>query len=158
MGREEAAMSSIDTELNGGQRGPSITIVDRDGVTVLGLVGEHDAAVAPELAAVIRQQCALKHGVVVSFAETDFIDSSIVRELFAGDRGMLAGGRRLVLHTGREPVDRVLKLVRAEELLVCCDQLDDAIEFASQHDSRHGEPPNVQGTTSAVSASGDTDD
>jgi len=124
--------TQIDTS---GSGGPSITVDYRGGVAVLELVGEHDAATVESLATAIVDECADKRGVVVSFRDTDSIDSAIVRELFAGDSRMLAVGRRLVLHIDPSmPCDRLLEMVSAREHFICCEQLDEALRLAAQDD------------------------
>jgi anti-anti-sigma factor len=103
-------------------------------VTVLELVGEHDLATADELAAAIAEDAGLSRGVVVSLVDTDYLDSSILRVLFQADRVMLSRGRRLVLLTGGRTarIETVLELAQVREQLLCCDTLDEALEFASQ--------------------------
>ncbi len=118
--------------------GGAVIVVDvRDDVAVIGLVGEHDMTTAAELSATIEEHAALRHGIVVSLAETSFIDSAIVHRLYKGDRRMLAAGRRLVLHVGNEPiVDRVLEIGGLLEECIWSVSLDDAIVFAGQSDGR----------------------
>jgi len=100
-----------------------------DGVTVLGLVGEHDMSTAEE----VEFNIARGRGIVISLTDTQFLDSSILRVLFKGDREMLQIGRRLVLHMkGNESILRPLELACADERLLCCDSLEEAIAFASQ--------------------------
>ena len=104
-----------------------------DGVTVLGLVGEHDMSTAEEVEFNIAEQIARGRGIVISLTDTQFLDSSILRVLFKGDREMLQIGRRLVLHMkGNESILRALELACADERLLCCDSLEEAIAFASQ--------------------------
>lgn len=110
----------------------AIIVGYRDGITVLDLVGEHDLSTAEEVAFNIEEQIARSRGVVVSLTETQFLDSSILRVLFQGDRKMLRIGRRLVLHGGDERVRRVFELAHVSDQLLCCDSLDEAIEFAAQ--------------------------
>ena len=50
-----------------------------------------------------------------------FMDSSGLRELFAANRRARAEGRRLVLVKGSRPIDRVLELVRAAEVVETVD-------------------------------------
>src|SRR5437867_4463136 len=79
-------------------------IVDyRHDVAVIALRGEHDMTTADELSAAIDAEAAQRNGIVVSLAETTFVDSAIVHRLYKGDRQMLDAGRRLVLHVGTEP-------------------------------------------------------
>ena len=49
------------------------------------------------------------------------MDSSGLRELFAANRRARAEGRRLVLVKGSRPIDRVLELVRAAEVVETVD-------------------------------------
>jgi len=115
---------------------PEFAIIARhhESVTVLELVGEHDLATADELAAAIAEAAGLSRGVVVSLVDTDYLDSSILRVLFQADRVMLSRGRRLVLLTGGRTarIETVLELAQVREQLLCCDTLDEALEFASQ--------------------------
>jgi anti-anti-sigma factor len=105
----------------------------RKGVTVLELVGEHDLTTADDVSDRVSEQASLGRGVVISLSETEFIDSSILRALFVGDRALLGRGRRLVLHLGRsDSVRRALELANANEQLLCCDSLDEAVAFAAQ--------------------------
>jgi anti-sigma B factor antagonist len=106
-------------------------------VAVIALRGEHDMTTADELSSAIDAAAAQRHGVVVSLAETTFVDSAIVHRLYKGDRQMLAAGRRLVLHVGAEPVvDRVLEIGGLLEEMMWSVSLDDAIVFAAQSDGR----------------------
>jgi anti-anti-sigma factor len=119
----------------------AIIVGYRKGVTVVDLVGEHDASTAESLSSTITEQASLNRGVVVSLTETEFVDSSIVRALFIGDGAMLAKGRRLVLHShGQEIVQRVLDLAGVSEQLLTCVTLEEAIEFASQCYPQDGGP------------------
>jgi len=112
---------------------PRIIFGYRDGVTVLALVGEHDWSTADDLAAAIDHECSLNRGVVISFSEADFIDSAVIRTLFAADKKMIAEGRRLVLHTNPLLVcDRLLELVGAHDSLLCTDLMREATTLASQ--------------------------
>ena len=49
------------------------------------------------------------------------MDSSGLRELFAANRRARSEGRRLVLVKGSRPIDRVLELVRAAEVVETVD-------------------------------------
>jgi anti-anti-sigma factor len=119
-------------------RNDAAVVVDRrDDVAVIRLPGEHDMTTAEELSAAIGAEAAQRHGIVVSLAETTFIDSAIVHRLYQGDRQMLDAGRRLVLHVGTEPVvDRVLEIGGLLDELIWSVSLDDAIVFAGQSDGR----------------------
>ncbi len=116
---------------------PAIAVDVRDNVAVIGLVGEHDMTTADELSSAIDEQASSRRGIVVSLADTTFIDSAIVHRLYKGDRRMLDAGRRLVLHVGNEPVvDRVLEIGGLLDELIWSVSLDDAVVFAGQSDGR----------------------
>jgi anti-anti-sigma factor len=116
---------------------PQLTIVDHDDCSVLSLIGEHDMSSAKSVSNAIRRAAGERRGVVVSVSETDFIDSSIVRELYRGDLTMLEQGRRLVLHLGSEPiVERVLHVGGVLDKLLWTPVLQEAIDLASQSDGR----------------------
>jgi anti-anti-sigma regulatory factor len=113
---------------------PSIIVGYRDGIAVLDLVGEHDLTTARDVALAIAEQIARSRGIVVSLSEAEFLDSSVIRELFRGDGELLGRGRRLVVHTGaNDVVRRVCELARVTDRLLCCDSLDEAIAVASHH-------------------------
>ena len=115
----------------------SVVVEQRDAVTVISLVGEHDMTTADELTAAVNTAAARGQGVVVTLAETTFVDSAIVHRLYKGDRRMLGAGRRLVLHVGAEPVvDRVLEIGGLLDELMWSVALEDAVVFAGQSDGR----------------------
>ena len=69
----------------------------------------------------------------MSLDDAEFIDSSIVRVLFSGDRVVLKQSRRLVVHSSaRSSVDHVLEIAGIFRQLLCSESTDEAIEFASQ--------------------------
>jgi anti-anti-sigma factor len=110
-----------------------VNVERRDGVVVISLVGEHDISTAARIRAEIAANAAAGRGVVVSVSETDFVDSSIVHELFRGDRVMLTAGRRLVLHLeARAIVERVLEIGGVLGELVWTVSLPEAVERAGR--------------------------
>lgn len=133
----EQGTREISEDLGATRAGAALVVDDRAGVAVITLVGEHDISTADELSAAIDAEAARRRGIVVSLAETTFVDSAIVHRLFKGDRQMLDAGRRLVLHVGTEPVvDRVLEIGGVLEELIWSVSLEDAIVFAGQTDGR----------------------
>jgi anti-anti-sigma factor len=64
--------------------GGRITTVDRDGVAVVALVGEHDLSTAPDVGYALRQPRAT--GLVVDLSQTTFLDSSILGVLLTAAR------------------------------------------------------------------------
>jgi hypothetical protein len=66
-------------------------------------------------------------------SETEFLDSSIVRQLFRGDMEMLHKGRRLVIQSDpTSPVEGVLELAGIRAQLLCSDTLHEAVRLAAQ--------------------------
>ncbi len=109
----------------------------RDGVVILHLLGEHDlASVAALQKEFDRSEGA--EGVVVSVANTQFIDSSTIHAFFKEDQRLRSGGKRLVLHVATEPiVERVLDLSGVTNALPCSESLDEAVSKAR---SKEGTP------------------
>ena len=131
------AVHAADQGEEAGKPGVLEITTPRDGCVVVSLVGEHDVASAPTLRSTVEDQAATGGGIVVSVTEAEFIDSSIVHELFRGDSVMLKVGRRLVLHLGADViVERVLEIGGVLAGLLWTDSLPEAIEFACQVDAR----------------------
>jgi anti-sigma B factor antagonist len=134
-GRNEASTEDADASRPTGSDGAApagpVNVERRDGVVVISLAGEHDISTAARIRAEIAANAAAGRGVVVSVSRTDFVDSSIVHELFRGDRVMLAAGRRLVLHLeARAIVERVLEMGGVLGELVWTVSLPEAVERA----------------------------
>jgi anti-anti-sigma factor len=96
-------------------RGPVETHVRTEhpveGVTVVGLVGEHDLATKDEIARVIER--ALRHGdaVAVDLSDTEFIDSSTLHVLVASSRRAAESGRGFALVIGgNEAIHQLFEL------------------------------------------------
>jgi anti-anti-sigma factor len=125
---------------SGSASGRGTLAVEQAGaVSVVSLLGEHDMHGAEELAATVATLADAGRGVVVSLADTDFVDSAIVRVLYQGDRRLLGEGRRLVLHVAGHPaVERVLELSGLLDQLLWSSALDEAVLFADP--GRSGEP------------------
>jgi anti-anti-sigma factor len=109
-----------------------VVATENDGVTVLGLPGEHDWTSADELLDRVREAAASGRGLVVSLRETELIDTATVRALFLGDGVMLRAGRRLVLHPDNPRLEDLLERTGVRPQLLCCETLDEAVEFAGQ--------------------------
>src|SRR4029079_14995188 len=72
-------------------------------------------------------------GLVVSLAQADFIDSSLVNTLFAANRKMQLRGRELVLHVHTAAiVRRVLDISGLASTLACASSIDDAVVIAGR--------------------------
>ena len=80
----------------------------------------------------LDEQVAMGDGVVVSLADVEFIDSSVVRVLYRGDHALREQGRRLVLHVATPSiVKRLLELSGLSARLPCTNSLDAAVRLAS---------------------------
>jgi anti-anti-sigma regulatory factor len=89
----------------------------------------------PEVESAIAEQAERGCGVVVSFEETDFVDSSVIRALFVGDRSLRLDGKRLVLHLGTPKiVERAVELSGVLESLPWSDSLAEAVTLAQETD------------------------
>lgn len=111
-------------------------VEQHDEVVVLRLREEHDISTVSALRASIQEALQAGAGVVVSVAETRFIDLSITHAIYEGDAQLKERGRRLVLHVHtRSIVRRVLELSGLVEDLPCTDALDKAITQARSRDT-----------------------
>ena len=74
-------------------------------------------------------------GIVVSLAETAFIDSSIVNALFQADTQLRKRGRHLSLHVATASiVRRVLDLTGLCKAMPCSGSVEDAIGHAARQE------------------------
>jgi anti-anti-sigma factor len=80
----------------------------RPDACVIALRGEHDIATAPAMEKLFREALALNDVVVVDVSDADFIDSSVVSNLFAADRHAKKEGKELRLLMGTAPLVRTL--------------------------------------------------
>ena len=105
--------------------------IDHDGdVTVVRLLGEHDISTASDLRAELGAWIG-PGGLVVSLAETEFFDSSVIHALFDADARLKQRDRRLVLHVGTPPiVERVLELCGLRRQVHCTESLEEATALA----------------------------
>jgi anti-anti-sigma factor len=108
------------------------------GVSVVRLIGEHDLATIAEVRAVIESAVAADQGVVVSLAETTFIDSGPTRALFMGNALLRVMKRRLVLHVPTASIVRqVLEIRGLSTALPVTSSLETAVGLAG---ATEGEP------------------
>ena len=98
-------------------------------VAVVRLFGEHDISTSDLLRSELKRHP--DDGIVVSLTETEFLDSSVVHELFAVHERLQQQDRQLVLHVATASiVRRVLELSGLSTVLPCTGSLEQAIEFA----------------------------
>jgi anti-anti-sigma factor len=110
----------------------------RSGVAVIRLLGEHDMSTIGDVRNAIEGSVAGGHGIVVSLAETEFIDSGVIHAIYTGDALLNATGRRLVLHVATASVvRRMLDISRVSTALPCTGELETAVKLAS---AGEGEP------------------
>jgi anti-anti-sigma factor len=126
-------MTRVDTDDGSGLLDePTIRLEERDGITVVWLAGEHDAATAPDLERAL-EQAGDRSSVVVSLARTDFIDSTTLHVISTTDRRMTEQGRRLVIHVSPGSVaERVVELCQLDKTLLNSTSLDEAVALADR--------------------------
>lgn len=92
--------------------GAALSVRERDGVVVVVLGGEIDAAIAAELERAIAQRLGPVSGpVAIDLSDVTFIDSAGIELLFSLARGLLARGEELrVIAPAEAPVRRLLEL------------------------------------------------
>ena len=78
------ARSPLAVTPSGGTAG-TLEVRRQEGVAVIRLLGEHDMSTGAALGEEIDQHIAAGDGVVVSLMEAEFIDSTVVRQLYRGD-------------------------------------------------------------------------
>jgi anti-anti-sigma factor len=99
------------------------------GVVVLALHGEFDLASVP-IARERFEQVRVRRprGVVLDLSEVTFADSSALRELLRTDAALRAAGAPFVLAAPSQPVERLLELTRARDLLDVAATVEQALE------------------------------
>jgi anti-anti-sigma factor len=112
---------------------PGVVELEMLGETaVLRLLGEHDLATKAGLEGELRGQIDAGRGVVVSLADTEFIDSSVLKVLFETQSELSKQGKSLVLHVNTTSiVRRVLDVVRIYDVARCTTSLDEAVKIAA---------------------------
>jgi anti-anti-sigma factor len=112
---------------------PGRVVIERHpGVDVIRLLGEHDMATARALRDALETAVAAGGGVVVSVAETEFVDSAAINALFKTDRLLRERDRRLVLHMGTAPVvRRTLELMSVHDAIPSAGEIETALALAS---------------------------
>jgi anti-anti-sigma factor len=99
---------------------------------VVRLLGEHDLATKAGLEDVLRHQIDAGRGIVVSLAETEFIDSTVLHVLFDAHAELSAQGRTLTLHVNTASiVRRVLEVIGICDLARCTTSLEEAVRIAA---------------------------
>jgi anti-anti-sigma factor len=112
------------------ERRGSVTIEEHGDVKVVRLVGDHDISTASDVRAQLEAPV-LDGGVVVSLAEIDFLDSSVIHALYEADKRLRQRDRRLVLHVGTPTiVERVLVVSGLKAQVCCTGSLQEAIVLA----------------------------
>jgi anti-sigma B factor antagonist len=100
-----------------------------EGVTVVGLVGEHDLASKEDISAAIEQALAAGDGVAVDLSEAEFIDSSTLHVLVSSSRRAAESGRGFaIVIGGNETVLQVFELTGLLTQIAAAGSVPDAIE------------------------------
>ena len=111
----------------------SIGTDERDDVTVVSLIGDHDLVTAAKVREALESVAASPRGLVVSLIDTEFIDSGIVHALYSTDGRMRERDRRLVLHVATASiVARMLEVSGLRTHVLCTPSLDEALRLAAR--------------------------
>jgi anti-anti-sigma factor len=114
-----------------GSGGTSLKSENHGDVTVVALVGDHDAATVKQVRAQLDAVTTSGAGLVVSLMETTFFDSSVVHALYDANGKLIENDRQLVLHVATAPiVSRVLELSGLQAAVATTGSLQEAIELA----------------------------
>ena len=104
---------------------------DHGDVTLLELLGEHDAVTTREINAQVYAQIERGRNIVISLAHTAFVDSVVIAALYSAEQQARDAELRLVLHVGDDaPVARVVSLAGLPDRLPCVSELKDALALA----------------------------
>jgi anti-anti-sigma factor len=102
-------------------------------VAVVRLLGEHDIATAGDLRDQLDGLAASGRGVVVSVAETEYIDSAAMRVLFDVIPAFAERGRSLVVHLQTASiVRRVFEITGFSAVAPCLASLEEAVALAGE--------------------------
>jgi anti-sigma B factor antagonist len=100
-----------------------------EGVTVVGLVGEHDLATKDEISGAIEQALAAGDSVAVDLSSAEFIDSSTLHVLVSSSRRAAESGRGFALVLGgNEAIRQVFELTGLVSQFESAPSVDQAVE------------------------------
>jgi anti-sigma B factor antagonist len=120
-----------------GARGTSVRSETHADVTVVTLVGDHDAATVKQVREQLDAVATSGAGLVVSLMETTFFDSSVVHALYDANGKLVEHDRQLVLHVATAPiVSRVLEVSGLRATVRTTGSLQEAIELARRTTQR----------------------
>jgi anti-sigma B factor antagonist len=102
-----------------------ITTEQREGQTIVALVGELDIASAPQFEEGLAKAEADNPGVLVlDLRGVEFIDSTGLRAVIGADERARSTGRRLVIVRGTAAVERVFSVTQLDQRLDIVDDPD----------------------------------
>ena len=90
---------------------------ERDGLTLVELEGELDLSTSSRLAGELDALAGADRRIVLDLRRLQFMDSSGLAVILRNYQRAKDGGYDLVVVRGPEPVDRVFRLTRTDELL-----------------------------------------
>lgn len=100
-----------------------------DGITVVGLVGEHDLATKDEIAEAIERALGAGDAVAVDLSSAEFIDSSTLHVLVSTSRRAAESGRGFALVIGsNEAIQQVFELTGLVSRFEIAPSVEDAID------------------------------
>ena len=96
-------------------------------IDVLAVSGRIDAITSPDFESrLIEVAPAAEAGVVLDFAEVDYVSSAGLRVLLVGVRALGGSPRALVIARPSENVEEVITLTGFHKLLTICGSMDEA--------------------------------
>lgn len=98
---------------------------------VVALHGEHDLTARAQLARLLADEVGANDLVVVDVTDADFVDSSVLHNLFRADNLASARGSRFVLQMGTAHIVRsAIKNSGLLDVVECADSRDEALSLA----------------------------
>lgn len=105
-----------------------VTPPPAEGVVVLAFEGELDLAVHGRFASIVDEIVAESpRAVVADLTGSEFMDSTMLRELLRANTALQEIGSSLVVAGSQPPVRRLLELTGTDEMLALADSREDAL-------------------------------
>ena len=107
-----------------------------DGIIAVCLEGDFDLANAPVLSDHIDSALESGNDLILDLSQATFIDSSVINILFRSAKAVAGRDQTVVLQLGTAPiVERVLELVRIEDVLPRAHNRAEALEMIERHET-----------------------
>jgi anti-sigma B factor antagonist len=115
---------------------PTLHVIEGDGFVVLGLQGEFDLYLAPQIENHARRALIEQRGLVLDLSDATFIDSTVVRTLLQTHRAASEQGLACVMQLGTAAiVERVIELTGLEHQIPRAHNRTEALHLL-RHETR----------------------